>query len=583
MRKIKLIICSFIIGISCVSCDDFLTLLPLNEVVLENYWTEKSDVESVLYGTYAALEKEDCVFRMSMWGEMRSDNIMAGSNPAQDILNITKDNIIETNKYTSWSCFYDVINRANTILSFAPSVQAKDPNYSVAELRSNQAEAIALRSLCYWYLIRAYRDVPFVTKPSIDDSEEFKIPATKFDVILDRLITELDSVKDFAVNRYVNKSGYTADQVTRCRITRASIYAMLADMYLWKGDWEKCMECSDFVIKRKQKEYKDIYSNTDDGKYDYLGGKECIIRPDLFNDIPLINQVGSSDSKTETGGRAYDDLFGSCFSFESLFELANDESNDKTNDFVKNNYISSNNGSLQNIGNLAPTKDLQDVPDDADKTVLFKKSDVRYYESMRELNSNFGISKYSASSVRYRVSSIGDISGTSSISGRNNDQPNWIIYRLTDVVLMKAEAEVLLAKDRPDLQDSLLKDAFNLTQAVYIRSNYGLKATDSRYPKQANYSTIEKMDDFIFNERRRELLFEGKRWFDLVRRARRAGNTDEIASLLASKHLGSNATFATKIKDMNYIYFPINKDELKLNPQLKQNPAYKLDDKIEKN
>src|SRR5574344_2003134 len=117
MKKIKSFVCSIIIGLSFVSCDDFLTLLPLNEVVLENNWTEKADVESVLLGAYSALETEDCVFRMSMWGEMRSDNIMAGSNPEQDVLNITKDNIKETNKYTSWACFYNVINRANTVLS----------------------------------------------------------------------------------------------------------------------------------------------------------------------------------------------------------------------------------------------------------------------------------------------------------------------------------------------------------------------------------------------------------------------------------------------------------------------------------
>ena len=37
-----------------VSCGDFLDLLPLNDVVLENYWTKKSDVTSVLMGCYAS-------------------------------------------------------------------------------------------------------------------------------------------------------------------------------------------------------------------------------------------------------------------------------------------------------------------------------------------------------------------------------------------------------------------------------------------------------------------------------------------------------------------------------------------------
>lgn len=580
MRKIKLIVCSFIIGTSFVSCDDFLTLLPLNEVVLENYWTEKSDVESVLLGTYASLETQDCIFRMSMWGEMRSDNIMAGSDPAQSILNITKDNIIETNDYTSWACFYDVINRANTVLAFAPAVQAKDPNYTIAELRANQAEAIALRSLSYWYLIRAYKDVPFVTKPSIDDTENFVVPADSFDVILDQLIFDLDSVKDFAVNRYVKTLGYSAEEVTSSRITRVAIYAMLADMYLWRGDWEKSMECADFVIKRKIKEYNDIYSNSEPDKYKYLGGKECPIR--LFNDVvPLISEVGSAETATGvTGGKSYNEIFGTGYSFESLLELSF-ETNKTENSFVSSNYYASSNGNLQNIGNLAPTKELQNLPDDADKTILFRKSDVRFYENIRESNDDYGIIKYAAGNISYTVSNTGDVN-TSSVSarGRSNDQPTWVIYRLTDVVLMKAEAEVLLAEERPDIKDSLYADAFNLVQAVSIRSNYGLKTS---YLKIADYRTFEAIDDLILKERRRELLFEGKRWFDLVRRARRAGNTEEIRTLLQSKHTGSNATFATKIKDMNYIYFPINKDELKINPLLKQNPAFKMNEDIKKN
>ena len=39
-------------GVAVTSCD--LDLLPLNEVVLENYWTEKADVESVVNACYGS-------------------------------------------------------------------------------------------------------------------------------------------------------------------------------------------------------------------------------------------------------------------------------------------------------------------------------------------------------------------------------------------------------------------------------------------------------------------------------------------------------------------------------------------------
>ena len=71
MKKIKSLVYTALmtLTLSLSSCADWLTLLPLNDVVLENYWTEKADVESVLLGAYAQLESSACIERMSIWGE----------------------------------------------------------------------------------------------------------------------------------------------------------------------------------------------------------------------------------------------------------------------------------------------------------------------------------------------------------------------------------------------------------------------------------------------------------------------------------------------------------------------------------
>lgn len=585
MKKIKSFACAAIIGLTFTSCNDFLTLLPLNEVVLENYWTDKSDVESVLLGTYEALEKEDCIFRMSMWGEMRSDNIKSGSNNniPEDIKNIAKDNIMETNKYADWACFYNVINRANTVLAFAPSVAEKDPNYTPAELSANEAEAVALRSLCYWYLIRAYRDVPFVTRPSIDDTEDFVVPASKFDDILNQLISDLEEVKDHAVNRYVKTLGFSSDAVTASRITRVGIYAMLADMYLWKGDWQKSIDCAQFVINRKLKEYNDIYNDETEG------GSRCIIK--LLNGIPLISEIGSAETTSGNyGGTVYDETFGTGYGFENLFELSFEQNKTK-NSFVTSNYMSVNGNGQVQFGNLAPTSDLTIIPDASGTNKLFTLYDGRFYENIYRASSSstdFGIGKYAFSAVQFQMIS-GSVSGGFSVRNGDSNPPHWVIYRFSDVLLMMSEALVMQASEYSDAvsadslsaRDSLLRSSFNIVQAVNNRATI-FKPTSAEL-KYSDYNTVEKMDKLVLDERQRELLFEGKRWFDLVRRARRLGNTSEIAKYVQSKHTGSNSTFATKIKDMDYIYFPIYKEELKINTKLKQNPAFVLDEFIEKN
>ena len=49
----KNIICATVMAIGLSGCSDFLDILPTNEVVLENFWTEKADVTSVLNGEHS--------------------------------------------------------------------------------------------------------------------------------------------------------------------------------------------------------------------------------------------------------------------------------------------------------------------------------------------------------------------------------------------------------------------------------------------------------------------------------------------------------------------------------------------------
>ena len=567
MKKFKSYIFAAVMGLSVTSCKDFLTLMPLNEVVLENFWTNKADVESVLLGAYAALETSDCVVRMSIWGEMRSDNIIPGkdnTDSGDDIVQIVKDNILQTNTYTSYKCFYDVINRANTVLHFAPEVAAKDPNYTGAELKANQAEAIAIRSLCYWYLIRAYKDVPYTTIPSIDDTHDFFIGQTPFAQVLDSLINDLDRVKNFAVNRYALESHNTG------RFTRASIYAMLADMYLWRGDWDKCIECCEWVTERKLVEYEELLRKE---------GKNCTV--ELVKDTyPLITE-------TPTGaicGNAYNETFGKGNSFEVLYELPFDQ--DRSNPFVSDYYNSRN----TKVGKIKAFAEIGNgFGTGSGNKVFIQPFDVRYYQNVRKDGSNYGIVKYVFEKMEYNMSD-GLIGDNRTFSERQNTQPNWIVYRYTDVLLMEAEAKVMKARSlgtgdavSGDVQE-LLQEAFNLVDAVNRRAICKSRYESAKELKFADYGgSVSSMEELVFDERRRELMFEGKRWFDLVRMAMRDGDTKRVVSKVVPKHDGaSQSAVRIKLTDMNALFFPLSKDEIKINDKLVQNPVYEDNEYTEK-
>ena len=115
------------------------------------------------------------------------------------------------------------------------------------------------------------------------------------------------------------------------------------------------------------------------------------------------------------------------------------------------------------------------------------------------------------------------------------------------------------------LINRLNKRALGITQA----------ALSSDTLKAENYTqTKEKMEDLLIDERQREFLFEGKRWFDLVRWARRDGNTRRLTGYASKKYQEGANVIKIKLSDPNYIYFPYLKKELKVNPLLKQNPAF---------
>ncbi len=579
MKNIKSLLLAALMGFSFTSCNDWLELEPLNDIVLENFWTDKSDVESVLLGAYSALESSDCLLRMVIWGEMRSDNMTESNSSPEAIQQICRENLLITNDYCKYNKFYDVINRANTVLHFAPIVADKDPNYLWIELKANEAEAVALRCLCYWYLIRAFHDVPYVTDPSIDDEggyKKFYVPQSDFDTILTQIIADLESVKDDAMKKYPSDLENTA------RITQSAICAMLADMYLWRGqegDYDKCISVCQEITTQKKKEFEDLKIKK---------GKDNTIKE--YNGYPLISNIPNN----EILGNAYNEIFGTGNSFESLFELPYDDK--VSNGLVSSYYQSSSNAENQSTGNVKALDKIGSVRGE-DNSVFVQMHDTRYHQSVVERGTSYGICKYAYSSVSITGTSSGvDLSESS--MRNSSSQPNWIIYRYSEVLLFEAEANIMKAKSiNPSGADSLamafevsgyLNKAFDLIDAVnkraigYIAEEGVSKPFNPKTLSREDYPSVSMMENLLFQERRRELMFEGKRWFDLVRISRRDGNQNRMLRFLSDKFSASvYSAVKIRLKDPYAMYFPMAKDEVK-NSQgvLRQNPVYKDDEDV---
>ena len=538
------------------SCSDFLEIEPLNDIVLDKFWNEENDVENIVAGCYSGMQNRILIERMIVWGELRSDHLIGGTGVQDNIniQNILKENITANNVYTSWGEFYDIINRCNTVLHYSPLVAERDPNYTETELMATRAEVSAIRDLCYFYLIRTFRDVPYSTQPFLDELQQMAMPATKFDAVLDSLITDLENVKSYAVKTYpVSKTNYQCG-----RITQDAIHAMLAEMYLWKKDYANSVKYADMVIDAKTQRFQDEIDNA--------GGNSSSYK--MFDGYPLIY-----DSYT-TGnlyGNAYGTIFGSGASRESILELI----------FADDNTLLANHGLSFLYGNqktmpgiVKPADFITTDVSDASYKVFCDKYDTRNYENLYKMSaSQYGVAKYVCKSGMVSISSTEITSSASPSYPEEYCHANWILYRLTDVMLLKAEALVQMVDGdaKTELNDSLLRAAYDIVSVINKRSNCATTYMPITY---ANYSTKSQMENLVFEERARELMFEGKRWYDLVRRSLRDGNTSYLVQQVTRKGSDNASVVQAKLAKMDAIFWPYNLDELKVNPYLVQNPAF---------
>ncbi len=538
------------------SCSDFLEIEPLNDIVLDKFWNEENDVENIVAGCYSGMQNRILIERMIVWGELRSDHLIGGTGVQDNIniQNILKENITANNVYTSWGEFYDIINRCNTVLHYSPLVAERDPNYTETELMATRAEVSAIRDLCYFYLIRTFRDVPYSTQPFLDELQQMAMPATKFDAVLDSLITDLENVKSYAVKTYpVSKTNYQCG-----RITQDAIHAMLAEMYLWKKDYANSVKYADMVIDAKTQRFQNEIDNA--------GGNSSSYK--MFEGYPLIY-----DSYT-TGnlyGNAYGTIFGSGASRESILELIFADDNTR----LANHGLSFLYGNQKTMpGIVKPADFITTDVSDASYKVFCDKYDTRNYENLYKMSaSQCGVAKYVCKSGMFSISSTEINSLASPSYPEEYCHANWILYRLTDVMLLKAEALVQMVDGdaKTEANDSLLRAAYDIVSVINKRSNCATTYMPITY---ANYSTKSQMENLVFEERARELMFEGKRWYDLVRRSLRDGNTSYLVQQVTRKGSDNASVVQAKLAKMDAIFWPYNLDELKVNPYLVQNPAF---------
>lgn len=380
MKNIKYFFIASLLTLSLSSCNDWLTILPDNEQITDQFWSSKEDVEGVLANGYVSLRS--CAESMLLWGEARGNALSPMWSTTgelyADAYKLSIFTVMPSDGLVSWANYYKVINMANSVLHYTDGIE--DNSFKPEERSSYKAEAYFLRALAYFYLVRNFKEVPFVTEPYITDAQPYDMAKSDEATILNSILADLYENLQYAKEVF-DETDPLNPIYTKGRATRWAMYALIADINLWMGNYDACITACQSI--------KD-------------GGRIGLIRPD------------SENNTAEVQKEIWFSNFYPGNSNESIFEVQYSNSLSQTSIYLEffstNSWLAASRHTMTEVFPLS-TQEL----------------DVRYNLSI----SNRRIWKY-----------IGNNSIGGTRSSTQNDQ-NWIVYRMADIYLMMAEALIM--------------------------------------------------------------------------------------------------------------------------------------------
>ncbi len=470
-----------------VQCTDWLDLEPENDLIEDEFWRKSEDVEAVLGSAYTSWRNN--ALNNLIMGEIRGDMVQFTGSAFTDYNRIAQSDISTTNPRTNWSGYYQTINLANIILHYAPLVLERDPTFTTEHKQSIEAEALFLRSLSYFYLVRLWKEVPLVLNPMISDTVNVFLPKSTETEVLNQIASDLKYAEGIAYrDEFMNNPAYY-----KGRANVYSIQALLADIYLWQEKYEECIGYCDIIINSGK------FSLEDQNNW--------------FN----LFYPGNSMK-------------------ESIFEIQYSTAFQQFNPIYHN---------VIRLGTGNP--DMNMVATDI-LSSLYERTDIRLLNDAdvpfpRAIPGN----KYASKGLIF----------TRRLPAEND--ANLIVYRYPEILLMKAEALIELGGNTQEVNDIL--------SMVSDRSSGLFEGVGD----------TETLRIAVLNERAREFAGEGKRWFDILRYAKRNDYQRKnfiINMILANAGVQQRPILEARLTDVMSYYLPIHEDELMYNPQLEQNPFY---------
>ena len=551
-------ICALCAICGLTACSDFLDEQVPQATLTQDEVKKPEYIDNVLISAYAGLLSiEDMNSSFSLWNyDTRSDDAYVGGADFSDgepfhILELHTTVMTKDWPYNDiWQRFYRFLSRVSLSLDML-----NEADQSNATIQQRTAEMKFLRAYGHFQLKRLFKKIPFVNKLNMTEDDYNNMSNTEYtnDEGWQQIINDLEAA--YAV--------LPVTQSEKGRPTKAAAAAFLAKVYLYKA-YHQDNANSNQVTSINDADLQKVVDYTNPSIYAAAGyGLES----DMHNNFRPEEQYENGKESiwaiqySKNDGTVYGNLNFSNRLIVPCIPKVHDSGCDfyKPSHNLVNAYRTNSNG-LPMLDNF----------DDVDYTVGSNQTvDPRLFETVGVpgtpymFNPNFMISETNAWSrsggtFGYFVSLKQNVDPALTdlylflCDSQWATSMNRIVFRLADVLLMRAEALAQLGQTGEaialvnQIRDRAAKMATSSVVSGYS-TKYNVHYAVGKY--NGSFSKEETMK-IIKMERRLELAMESERFLDLVR-------WGDVATVL-------NKFYTTESEKMNFLngsQFTANKNE----------------------
>jgi hypothetical protein len=241
-----------IILLSAASACDVLDVKPQSSILASEAFKDKKGIEKGILGAYSSFQNLSYYGRTFLiFSDLAADNLDHPADAtALEYRQVDNNTILPENGSVDgiWSSLYEGINVANNVIAKVSGME------DMTDTEKNQAigELYFIRALNHFNLVSLFGDVPLKTEPTVGTGALDAARASK-ESVYQQIIDDLTFAE-----QNLSTSG------PKVRASKYAATALLARVYLYKGDYQLASEKATTVIEEGGYsiiDYADIFAD----------------------------------------------------------------------------------------------------------------------------------------------------------------------------------------------------------------------------------------------------------------------------------------------------------------------------------